>query len=234
MQFVVQDLIDRARVYLDDDHKEADGWIDPAKWLVLFNVERANLYRKWVRMGLVRPAPKTNTFVGTTTLAGVLAVIGVGEDLGSFVRLLTPAQVTRGADPFWPGSTPIGSKAIEWAAHGSADDLTIELDAPADTTTYTVRWLPTLPYVTDATQVVDLPDGCDERLVLGLARRAMVKEVVRSALVEQLIREADEEVTFSAVGKNGGMCVRRVQNYRTTLPDRFSTFPTDQRFWQYV
>src|SRR5690242_11822302 len=157
MQFVISDLIDRARVYVDDDHKETDGWIDPAKWLTFFNVEYAHQYRQWVRGGLVRPMPTDTTFTGgSVTVNGALAIVGVGEDMGSYVRLLTNAQTYGGPDPFWFGSTPPTSKADRWAAHGGADNLLIEV-APKDTaTTYTVRWIPTVAYYTDSSVTVDL------------------------------------------------------------------------------
>lgn len=236
MQFVWQDLIDRARVYVDDDHKETNGWIAPAKWMTLAQVEYANLYRKWVRMGLVRPRPTDTPFTGAaTTIQGVLAVVGVGEDLGSYVRILNPAQSQGTADPFWMGSTPFTSKATEWAAHGAANDLYVEVYPKDAATTYTVRWIPVVPYATDPTQTIDLPYGGDERLVLGMAKRALVKESARSRALQDLIDESDAELAFESFGRaGGGPVVRRAPRFVHTLPSRFSSFPTDQRFWLYL
>ena len=236
MQFVWNDLIDRARVYVNDDHDDNKGWIDPDKWMTLGQVEFAILYRKWVRMGLVRPTPTDTPFSdGKTTIQGVLAIVGVGEDLGSYVRLLENAQVPLGPDPFWQGSTPFQSKSVEWAAHGAADDLTVETYPQDLATTYTVRWIPVKPYVTDRTATVDLPYGGDEVLVLGMARRALVKESARSAALDELKREAEAELAMEAAGRiGGGQRVRRKVRQLRTLPTRFSSFPTDQRFWLFL
>lgn len=235
MTFVWQDLIDRARVYIADDQKAMSGFIAADKWMLLAQVEYANLYRKWVRMGLVRPQPTATTFTTSTTINGVLAVVGVGEDLGNSVRLLYNAQVPGGADPFWQGSTPFTGKASEWAAHGAADNLLIELNPPDSSTTYTVKYIPTVPYATDATTTIDLPYGGDERLVLGLARRALVKESSRSQQLEELMREADAEMSFTAMSRiPGGPRVRRKARQVRTLPQRFSSFPTDPGLWLFV
>lgn len=236
MQFVWQDLINRARVYIADDQQEVSGFIAADKWMTLAQVEYANLYRKWVRMGLVRPKPTDTQFTGgSTTINGVLAVVGVGEDLGSYVRILSNAQVPLGADPFWYGSTPFTSKATEWAAHGMANNLEIDVYPLDTTTTYTVRWIPAYQYATDPTQTIDLPDGGDERLVVGLARRALVKESARSQMLEEFMREADAEAAFASFGRvGGGPRVRRAPHQLRTLPQRFSSFPTDQRFWYFI
>lgn len=248
MTFNWSDLIARAKVYCDDDHNATDGWIKKADWLTLANVEYAQLYRKWVRMGLVRPKPTDTNFtvdatgVATSSLSGVLAIVGVGEDLGQYVRVLQPAQGALGDDPFWKGSTPYTSKAQAWAAHGSADALTLELDTADTATTYTVRWVPTVAYQTalvDGTSgqptTIDLPYGGDERLVLGIARRALVKESALSRQLDTLMLEADAEMTFTAWGRvPGGPRVRRVQKPVRQFPGRFSSFPTDQRLWFYV
>lgn len=235
MQFVISDLIDRARVYVNDDHKEDNGWIADSSWLTFFNVEYAHLYRQWVRGGLVRPKPTDTNFTGgSTTVNGVLAVVGVGEDMGSYVRLLRNAQTSRGPDPFWFGSSPMTGKADEYAVHGGADNLYVEVNPPDTATTYIVRWIPTLTYNTSTADTVDLPYGGDELLVLGMARRALVKESSRSASLEQLRLEVDAEMKFTAAQHGGGFRVRRVQRGLNSFRDRFSTFPTDQRSWLYI
>jgi hypothetical protein len=251
MQFQWSDLIARAKVYLDDDHQEQGGWIASDKLMTIAQVEYANLYRRWVRMGLVRPAPTDTTFNVDSTgkwlpivgglpappLTGVLAIVGVAEDLGNFVRLLRPAQSLLGPDPFWKGSTPYTYKAQAWAAHGSGDNLYLELDTADTSTTYTVRWVPTVPYATDTSTIIELPYGGDERLVLGIARRALVKESAISRQLEQLMMEAEAEMSLESFARAaGGPRVRRVRRVRT-YPQRFSTFPTyptDASQWYYA
>jgi hypothetical protein len=231
--FIWNDLIDRARVYVGDDHDETQGWIDPAKWLLFGQIEYAShLYPKWVRMGLVRPKPTDTVFAGTAALTSVLAIVGVAEVMSGDVRLLEPAQVSSGADPFWqPSSPPNNGRALRWAAHGISDSLTVELDPPDSATSYTVRWIPAQAYATDATSSVDLPTGGDERLVLGMARRALVKDGVRSTQLEALIADADAELTFTARARAGGARVRRIR--RRAFPMRGRTWPANPNEWYY-
>lgn len=231
--FIWNDLIDRARVYVGDDHDETQGWIDPAKWLLFGQLEYAHLYRKWVRTGLVRPKPTDTAFVGTASLSAVLAIVGVAEVLSGDVRVLEPAQVSGGADPFWqPSSPPNNGKALRWAAHGIDDALTIDLDPPDAVTSYTARWIPMPAYATDATTSVALPTGGDERLVLGMARRALVKDGVRSAQLEALMSDEDAELTFTARARAGGARVRRVQ--RRPFPVRSRSWPANPNEWYYL
>ena len=57
MQFSWNDLMDRARVYLDDDDDDTEGWIAPAIWLTFANVEYAQLYRRLVPLVAEAPLP---------------------------------------------------------------------------------------------------------------------------------------------------------------------------------
>lgn len=202
MAFIWDDLIDRARTYLDDDHDDTEGFIAPERWLSFANVEYAQLYRKWIRMGLVAPAPTDTTFSNTHTVAltGVLAIVGVAEDLGNGnVRVLTPAQSQHGQSPFW--SYTSGEPGSYWKATGSADALTVTLEPRPTSGNYFVRYIPTVAYVTSSTASIDLPYGADERLVLGMALRAKLKAGERSALLEGLLQQADQELNFAAFSK---------------------------------
>jgi hypothetical protein len=216
--FTWQELIDRSRTYVDDDHNDTEGWIAAERWLTIANVEYAQLYRRWVRMGLIAPAWVDREFTGPTLtfpalelsddeepvleLDGeeVLAIIGVAESLGSDrYRPLSAPQSAVGRSPWW--TTSSASPAHSWQATGSADKVTITIEPP-DTATYVVRYIPTVQYATDPTEDIELPYGCDERLVLGMARRAKLKDASASALLERLIMEADAEANFLAFGRN--------------------------------
>jgi hypothetical protein len=238
MQFVISDLIARARMYRDDDHSDTDGWISPANWLTLFNVEYAQLYRRWVRGGLVSPAATDTSFTGgTTTVNGVLAVIGVGQDKGGYIRVLMPAQSVRGPRPFWHSSQAPTSISSSWMATGGGDNLTVTLDPQdAATETYFVRWVAAPAYFTDASSTVEIPYGCDERLVLGMARRSGLKDLTASALLERLITDGDAEMAFLAHGRVAGDSprVRRVPRWqRSTRQGDGMLFPSDPRMWIY-
>lgn len=204
MQFAWSALIDRARTVVDDDHDDTDGWISEAKWLTLANVEYAQLYRRWVRMGLIAPAAVDVSFTGPTTVIGdgesdVLAIVGVAESLGGGqYRPLESAQSQHGRNPWW--SVAPASPASHWKATGAGDEITVTIEPP-DTATYVVRYIPTVAYATLASATIEVPYGCDERLVLGLARRAKLKDASASALLERLIQEADAEANFLAFGR---------------------------------
>lgn len=237
MQFVWNDLIDRARVYIDDDHKETDGWISPTNWLTLFNVEYAQLFRKWVRAGLIAPAYTETPFSGSSTsLSGVLAIVGVAQDMGSYRRPVFPAQSVYGRAPFWGGTMDSGP-SMSWAASGTGDNLTLTLDPPdSATSNYLVRWIAAPAYATDATTTVELPYGGDERLVLGAARRALVKDSTASQSINALIADADADLNFLAFGRANGDSprVRRVTPLAKARTWQLGSFPSDPRFWTYL
>lgn len=215
------DLIKRARFYVDDDHVEDDGWVPPESWLDLANAEFRQQYRRWVRIGLVKPAHSTTTFQGSTSISSVLAVIGVAENLGNGVpkRLLNPG------DQPWDDVTGL---AREWYATGSADTLAIGL-YPVDTGhSYIVRYITRPALVTDTAAAYDGPDGSDERIVLGMARRALIKESAASRRLDDEIRDADAELNMTAWGRRDAPLVRRV------TPSRLRTlWPVEPGRWVY-
>lgn len=250
--FIWRDLIGRARVYVDDDHQETQGWLTDAKWLEIAKAEYRAVYRRWLRNGLVRPSP-IDTPITTgqyqmvlpsapdteAGVSGALAIIGVAENMNSYFRILAPAQSARGAFPFWvaPGQTNEG-KAVNWAAFGPADEVTVEISPRDLSSPYVIRWLPTPRMPVSLDDTVQIPFGCDERLVLGIARRAHLKDSSASALLQQLIGDADAEIQFAAHGRLDTQAprVRRVRPdfHRRRWP-QLSTdqFPTDPNYWMY-
>lgn len=199
-QFVWQDLVDRARLYLDDDDDSVPGWIRPEKWLSLANAEYAHLYKRWARCGLVAP-PYLDTRFSTPTVVipRVLAIVGVAVDTGAHMRVLQPAQSAFGRVPFWRSpSEPAQGLATRWAAAGISDTVTITVDPPASASTYVARTLPVPEPAGELTDAVDVPFGLDERLVLGLARRGNLKDSTVSTALERMIALEDAELAFSA------------------------------------
>lgn len=227
-----QDLIDRARTYVDDDHQDEDSWITPERWLTFFNVEYGQLYRKWMQASLVQPAVTQAAMTGSSmTLSGVLALVGVAEDLGGSVRVLTPAQPHWGENAGWKSTTEAQGIARTYTATGFGDSLTLEL-RPNDTNyaNYLVRYVPAPTYATSVSASVTLPFGGDERLVLGAARRAGIKDSTVSREVREQIADFDAQLNMQAWGQiPGGPRVRR------NLPTRLSrTFTTNPRDWFYT
>ena len=253
---VPRNLVNRARTYIDDDSGEVQGFLSDAAWLNIFNVEYQYLYRKWLRMAVVRPQPvdeyfpsgsyqivlptATDVEAGNT---GVLAVVGVAEDMSSYMRYLTAAQPSRGPYPYWvaSGESANEGKADSWACYGAADSFTVELH-PRDVATgsnYKVRWIPTPPLAQNLdSSTVDVPWGVDERLVLGMARRACLKDHTASALLERMIADADAETQFAAHGRLDVQAprVRRVKPdfHRRRWPQLATNgFPTDSNYWMW-
>lgn len=255
MIFTWRDIVGRARVYLDDDHKETQGWILDDKWLELAKVEYQQLYRRWLRLGLVRPEPiVTQIHAGQYFIQlpqdsdisagspGVLAVIGVAENLVGIFRHLRSSQNNHGAYAPWiaPEQQNTG-KATMWTASGISDSIKVQITPRDLGSAYFVRWLPIPPMPTSLDEQVELPFGCDERLVLGLARRAHLKDSGSSALLERLIVEADAEISFSAQGRLDTQAPRVRRIRRNPFHRRHSAiipgagvFPDNPDYWYYT
>lgn len=79
MEITPQEVIDRARMYANDDMNDNKGaLLKPARWFQLFNSLYKRLYRQWLRAGLISPAPVDEEFTGPQVrLRGVLAIQGV-------------------------------------------------------------------------------------------------------------------------------------------------------------
>ena len=228
--FTWSDLINRARTYIDDDHDEEEGWLSPETWLALGNVEYAVLFPRLVRAGLIVPETVDQSFSGpTVAVAEVLAIVGVAENLGGGrYRLIEPLQSTYGRDPF--RSAVATSPAIGWLATGAADDVTVSLQ-PESTGSYVVRYIAVPEAATALDDEVELPYGCDERLVLGMARRAKLKEMGASAILERLIMEKDADIAMQAHGRVDGDGPRaRPRQIRASETNRWPWNPTMYRY----
>lgn len=202
MTFTWEEIINRARVYVDDHHREEDGWLTPAQWMTLAQVEYAQLYRRWIRNSLIAPLPTDRSLLVTgveTALEGVLAIIGVAEVTGSGssaqYRVLQACQPDYGRMPFRSG---IEGTAVGWEAYGTGDTITVRVYPPDTTRDYIIRYIETPALETDITEDVDLPYGADERLVLGIARRSHLVDSITSSLLNGLITDADAELNLLA------------------------------------
>lgn len=215
--YSLEDIVDRARVYVDDDHN-AKSWIKDPAWVAIVKAEYAQLYKRWLRSGIIVPAISETTFTGdTATLTGVLAIIGVAEVVDSnHYRFVDAAQPRVGQDSTWSDLLPDGPSA-EWTAIGSGDNLTVTLYPAPSNGTYIIRYIPVPTAPTSLASTLELPYTCDERLVLGVARRSHLKDSGASRLLDQLIFDADAELMFHAASKVNGPRVRTPQR-RTSWP----------------
>jgi hypothetical protein len=86
------DLIDRARVYLDDDHDDTEGWIAPATWLTFANVEYAQLYKRcrapfW---GTDMNAGAANYWQATGSADSLVVTLEPRDSAGSYLARYLP------------------------------------------------------------------------------------------------------------------------------------------------
>lgn len=231
MQISGSDIIALAKTFVDDDHEANDGWIAPSTWLRFANWELQSLYRRLVRGGHVHPATIDQSFAGhTASVTGVLAIVGVAQDMGSYPRILHPAQDTHGASPFWVGSSQSGGPSQHWKITGVGDNRTLEL-FPRDTATYVVRYVPAPAYLATAASLsFDIPTGSERSLAYGVAAQAMVKDQAQSGLLRALQTRAEEELGFHAGGsiQGSGPRVRNTRRHRTPI-----TYP-DYTGWTYL
>ncbi len=236
-----QEILDRIRVYVDDDHADNQGWLSPTAWLRIINAEYITLYKRWVRQSLIAPAYIDVAFTGPSVTipdeddedgVPVFAIVGVVEDTGSGYRPVYPEQSTFGRAPF---RYPTDARASSWSATGMDGTITLNLH-PEDTTgNYIVRYLPLPTLLADITDSLSYPAGGDERHVLGVAKRAHLKDSATSSLLENLIQQADAELAFDAFGRNSNDSprVRIVDKRRRVFPLQaaFAQFaPTNYRF----
>lgn len=245
MLITQQEIIDRARTYVSDDHDDEKGWITPQRWLTLVQVEYGLLYKRWIRMGLIRVEPVQTAFsapgttipaVGDPEGSGVLAIIGVAQDYGGGrFRVVTPGQSVNGAYAIYSENS--SGPAVTWTAFGLGDSYTINLEPNVNSSgDYFVRWItaPIPSPVLSAT--LEMPFGSDERLVLGTARRALLKDSSASALLNRLIDEQEAETNFAAFGRNNGdgPRVRRVRPMTRSRNRGATGFTMDPQFWTYL
>jgi hypothetical protein len=236
MSFVWSDLIARAKTYADDDHSADRSWLSDDKWMSLLQTEYGVLYRRWVRLGVCAPSISETDFSNTYTvgLSGVLAIVGVAEDMGQYIRILRNAKAAQGHQAIWRGSSEPNNTALEWAATGMGSAVTVELHPRPTSGNFIVRFIPEPARATDPTTNIDLPSGADERLVLGAVRRANLKDSTASAGLERLIQLADEDLAMTASARSDGPLVKRVQRrvlLRTPLVPVAWPGPSE---WQYI
>lgn len=201
MQFEWSEIVSRFRSYIDDDHDETKGWLDPTNRLGLVKVEYRQLYRKWVRSGLINVEPVDVEFTGPSSSAinGVLAIIGVAEKIGDCYRPLESSL-----RPCFCIFRSLDAPAALWEAFGEGDNLTVKL-TPADTRgTYVVRYIPVPTMPTALTDTVELPYMGDERIALGAAKRAGIKEMGGNRTIDEFIYAADQELTQEAAHRHKG------------------------------
>lgn len=195
----LQTLIERAKAASDVQ----DDFVTPTQWIRWANVERLKLENTLVRAGyLLRENTITVTATGATsyTFAEPMAVIAAYElDSSNRYRRLRPADMIDGAghvDENVSQGPALTYRCIQ------VNDGTVAVqfwpNPQSGTYKFTVVTYPV--EMTAVTDTVNYPPGFEERIVLGMARRALAKEETVNPVLERHMGEVDqfiEEVAWS-------------------------------------
>jgi hypothetical protein len=237
MPFILQELVDRARVYLADDNDDGDTGAlisDPAAWLRVAQASFDYLYPQWVRAGLVPLNFQTDSWPGSQTVFTLtntaIALIGVAQDYGDGTFRLLESGVPRFGETFWGFSTGTG---YYYSIRGTPDELDIVVEPIDVSATYTARYLARPNRFAGLTDTAIIPFGCDEQMVIDMARRAKLKESAVSQALEQFKREHLEAMNMA--GPPLGIKQKMANGIRVTPFGLRGTtsWPTDPRYWRW-
>lgn len=191
-----------------------DEFVNDTEWMYWATQERMALDIFLLRSGWDSNFT-TQSFTVTGAENGVfqlaakaLAVVSIHESTSQGVRLLSHNNAADFLRQI-PGSSLNRGHATEFRVRTAGDDLILNLfPEPLVGETYLVTYIPapdmlvlSTPGTGQATDVT-YPLGWEERIVLGMARRALIKEESETRKVEELIKELEsqiEEVTFARV-----------------------------------
>jgi hypothetical protein len=215
MAYTIQNIIDRARIYVDDNHKTTDGWKQPADWLDLAKSELVAIYRKWVRESIISFSPISGLFTGPsfTFPTTPLAIIGVAQTIGTQVRVIPSAMSQFGRQPFWDDAVTVpNNTGTTWTAaadvfpDGDGDiQYTLTLHPPDTADGYQVKYI-RFPEFNALDKFVILPEGYEDYVALRLAKKALASEGASSQAIERLLISAEAEIkmdSFSNVQGDG-------------------------------
>lgn len=191
--FTAQALIDRAAA-ISDMH---DGFVTPAQWLAWLNTEIRALDIFTARNGYVLSTPtSTSTSAAPYTIevsGEMLAVLGVWEVRDTRYRRLTlqnPIDFQRQDNA--TGTNTGEARYYSVVRTPGADTHTIYLYPRPTSGTYMALTLPVSTLASTVATSLWYPLGFEERLVLGMARKAMVKDESDESGLIRLIREQEQ------------------------------------------
>lgn len=236
MPITTQDVINRARIYVDDNHKVTDGWKQPADWLAIAGPEIIACYRKWVREGIVSLATVDSAFTGPnyTFTAGVIAITDVVESLGfGSYRKVEPASSVYGREPFWDNTIGTQGNSQYWTAAFGTTGYVLKLHPP-DTASYLVRNIPE-PDISTLASILYLPTGLEDYVALRIARKALASEGASSQAIERLLMVAEAEWKMLSLGTTLGDAprVRITRRPHWGSNSRMFTWQANPYFWYY-
>jgi len=197
-------LVERAKAAADMH----DNFVTPKQWMYWATQERMSLDLFIARAGWTQDF-ETDGFTVTGSEGGdfnltfdLMAIVAVHQRHTNGqvrrLRLSDTASFLRQA----PGTTVVSGNAQEYRVRRVADSVQLQLyPAPVAGEVYLVTYLPhPLPLTLDSSPAtgyansVHYPMGWEERIVLGLARRALDKEESDSTPVQRQIGAMNQEI----------------------------------------
>jgi hypothetical protein len=236
----VTDLIDRAKAVSD----MRDNFVTPTQWVTWASQERLALDLFLARSGWTLPFSEFNiTITGleggaysVNPTGGIMALVCVLQyDSSGRVR---PLEHENAVD--FIRSSRTGGHAAYYRTSWSGDNITLNMwPTPAAGETYKVVYIPhpkklaiSAPGTWEEISVA-YPMGWEERIVLGMARRALIKEESSTSAVDQEIGLWDsriEEACWSRV-LSSSPSVRNIDQVHYAWTDRYSYPPFGLWVW---
>lgn len=244
-----QNIIRRAMA-IADVH---DNFVSEAEWLDWLNKENKALTLFLARAGWTLPFDTTiatitssgwdlatdgasavsvartaaGHYVFTPTLADVMALVSIHEIRSGDLRRLTFNDSVTFLRQSINGTNTTGH-ATDYRLRMYGNEIHADFyPSPMAAETYLLTYLSAPVPITATTQSVALPMGWEERLVLGMARAALIKEESDHAAVEKLMKEMDSQIEQ--------LCWSRVMSesprVRSTDPNLITP---DWRLWYWL
>lgn len=231
--FTVQQLIDRAAA-IADMH---DSFVTPAQWLAWYNTEARALELFIARSGWVTNlASSVDAGASyTATITGApLAILGVYEVRDGRYRPLKLQNQVDFTRQNVAAATDTGD--AHWYAivtSNSTDDTVVHFYPQPTTGTYRVLYLAGRTPATAVTDSATWSLGWEERIVLGMARRALIKEESDPRKVEQLMGEQDAVIEEFCWNRSLGSVpqVRNVDRVARGWSDEMSFGTYESWYW---
>lgn len=209
--FTVLELVDRAKAAAD----MLDDFVTPAQWEAWVAVERMSLERLIMQAGYVlTEAVVTINANGATSypLTGggdLLAILAVYEVVDGRYRRIRSDDIFDGKAGRDTADTGFASRFR--VKQGAPGELEIAFYPRPTTGTFHVVYIPA-PEAAGLNDPVSYPLGWEERIVLGLARRALAKEETVNPSIEAEIRRIEEHIEETAWNRMYASSGARVRN----------------------
>ncbi len=201
--FTVQNIVDRAAA-ISDMH---DTFVTPAQWLAWFNVERRALELFKARHAGVAMGNVTTVSTGvgvdryplaTSGVNETMAIVGVWQVMNT--GRLRPLRIVPWVDNFVQdeGGPDVGPAQYVTIEDNNTDGVevnTLFRFYPRDPNgNYLIMYLKAPVAVTSLITTFSQPLGLEERIVLGMAKRALIKEESDTSAIDELIKKMDQQV----------------------------------------